>query len=155
MNILSLLAQASDYSYTTSSSGSEAVAFGILVFIFMFGLIFSAAAYFLTAVCLLKIFRKANTDNQWAAWVPFYNFWKLLELGGQKGYWSILSLVPIVNIAAAVFMFIAQYHVGKKLGKGGEFVLWAIFFPYVWFIWLAFDRSTWNESEQAPQTVSL
>lgn len=93
----------------------------------------------------MGIFKKAGV-KPWIAWVPFYNTWKLLEIGGQQGYWAILTLVPIVNIASSVFIFIAQYHIGKKLGKDGTFVLWAIFLPLVWFIWLAIDKSKWHDN---------
>jgi hypothetical protein len=42
-------------------------------------------------------------------------------------------------------MYIAMYHIGKKLGKDGVFVLLAIFLPIVWLIWLAVDKSKWND----------
>ena len=73
----------------------------------------------------------------------------MLELGGQKGWWAILMLVPVVNIVALVFYFIAAYYIGLKLGKEGVFVLLAIFLPIVWLIWLAFDKSTWNNAAPA------
>ena len=70
----------------------------------------------------------------------------MLEIGGQPGFWAVLSIIPVVNIVGAVFLYIAMFHIGKKLGKGGEFVLWAIFLPYVWYPWLAFDKSVWNDT---------
>ena len=82
------------------------------------------------------------------AWVPFYNHWTLLELGNQKGFWAVLIIVPIVNIASTVFTYIAMYHIGLKLGKDGAFVLWAIFLPLVWYIWLAVDDSTWEKAKK-------
>ena len=70
--------------------------------------------------------------------------WILLELGDQKGFWAVLAIIPFVNIVSAVFMIIAEYNIGLKLGKEGWFVLLAIFLPLVWLIWLAFDKSTWK-----------
>lgn len=103
--------------------------------------------YVIYALLLSRIFKKARIE-EWAAWVPVYNNWKLLELGGQKGFWAVLAIVPIVNIASMVFMYIAMYHVGKKLGKENWFVLLAIFFPLIWFIWLAFDDSKWPQPKK-------
>lgn len=153
MSILSLLAQAdyytSDYydsSYTPSYSSdvdpaAAAAAFG---FFMLMTLVFAAIAYVVTALLLSRIFKKAGVEG-WKAWVPIYNTWVLLELGDQKGFWAVLAFVPVVNIVAAVFMYIAMYNIGLKLGKGGEFVLWAIFLPIVWLIWLAVDDSKWNK----------
>lgn len=100
-------------------------------------------SYVVTAIFLGMIFKKAG-EPAWKAWVPIYNTWTLLQLGGQNGIWAVLALIPVVNIVAAVFMYIAMYHVGKNLGKPDAFVLLAIFLPIVWLIWLAVDSSTWK-----------
>lgn len=151
MSIVSLLAQAdyynSDYystdyssSYSNVDPAAAAAAFG---FFMLMTVAFTAIAYVVTALLLSRIFKKAGVEG-WKAWVPIYNSWVLLELGDQKGFWAILAFIPVVNIVAAVFMYIAMYNIGLKLGKGGEFVLWAIFLPIVWLIWLAVDDSKWN-----------
>lgn len=149
MNTLLQFAQSSyDYTYTTTSSSSSvdpAAAAGAFVFF----LIFAAAAYVLTALFLGRIFKKAGVPA-WVAWVPFYNSWKLLEIGGQQGFWAILAILPVVQIVSAIFMYIAMYNIGLKLGKPGAFVVLGIFLPIVWLIWLAVDNSTWNESLGAP-----
>jgi hypothetical protein len=56
----------------------------------------------------------------------------------------VLAFIPFVNIASAVFMYIAMYEIGLRLGKQGAFVLFAIFLPLVWTVWLAIDSSTWQ-----------
>lgn len=147
MSLLTTFAQSSYYYdnsyYTTSPSDTAAAAVvGVTFFLFTFFIVI--AAYVFAAICLMRIFKKAGVP-QWIAWVPFYNNWKMLEIGGQQGFWAILAIIPFVNIVSLIFMYIAQYHIGKKLGKGGEFVLWAIFIPVVWYIWLAFDHSKWND----------
>lgn len=111
-------------------------------FLFFF-LIVALISYVITAWLLGRIFKKAGVE-QWIAWVPIYNNWKLLEIGGQQGFWAVLALIPFVNIVSAIFTYIAMYHVGKKLGKEDWFVLFAIFLPIVWLIWLAFDDSKWS-----------
>jgi len=99
--------------------------------------------YIVTAIFLGMIFKKAGVPA-WKAWVPVYNSWTLLTLGGQNGIWAVLALIPVVNIVSAIFIYIAMYHIGKNLGKSDAFVLWAIFLPIVWLIWLAVDKSTWK-----------
>lgn len=122
-------------------SGDEFTAF--MAGIAMIAIIFGLLAYVVGSYLLSRIFRKAGLD-QWKAWVPVYNNWKTYELGGQQGWWAILMFVPVVNVAAAVFFYIAAYNIGLKLQKEGWFVILAIFLPIVWLAWLAFDKSTWN-----------
>ena len=149
MNILSLFGEASSYYTTTQSSDvSDAAAAGIATVVILFSLLFAALIYVGWSYCLGRIFKKAGVES-WKAWVPVYNNWVLLELGDQQGFWAVLALVPVVNIVSAVFMYIAYYNIGLKLGKEGAFVLLAIFVPVVWVIWLAFDSSTWKGAPQA------
>ncbi len=153
MGILSTLAQSGyDYGeyYTTSSSNIDpAAAAAAFIMLSLFAFIVFAVIYVVVALLLGKIFKKAG-QPAWIAWVPVYNTWKMLEIGGQQGFWAILMLVPVVNIVAAVFIYIAMYNIGLKLGKEGVFVLLAIFLSLVWLIWLAVDQSTWDDSKGAP-----
>jgi len=152
MNTLSLFAHGSlDASHHTSNVAAAAdptVSAGVFIFFF----IVFIATYAISALLLGRIFKKAGIES-WIAWVPFYNTWKTLQIGGQKGYWAVLALIPIVQYVSIVFMFIAYYNIGLKLGKSGAFVLWSIFVPIVWIIWLAVDKSTWNSALGAPSTA--
>lgn len=135
-----------DYQMTGNEDPGIALAvfFGMLG-IFLFAIVISYVIY---AVLLSRIFKKAGVE-EWAAWVPIYNMWKTLELGGQQGFWAVLAFIPIINIVSLVFTYIALYHIGRKLGKEDWFVLLAIFFPLVWLIWLAFDDSKWQKATKA------
>ena len=138
-----------DYTYHTSAgTGDTAAAVAVFMGFLFFFFIFALISYVVTAWLLGRIFKKAGVE-QWVVWVPVYNTWKLLEIGGQQGFWAVLSLVPIVNIVSAVFMYIAMYHIGKKLGKEDWFIVIAIFLPLVWLIWLAFDDSKWAGAKVA------
>ena len=132
-----------DYNYSydySSNSGDVAAAAAVTGAFILITLIFAAAVYVVSSFFLAKVFKKAGEPG-WAAWVPVYNSWKMLEMGGQQGFWAILAYVPFINIAAAIFMYIAMYHIGLKFGKEGVFVLLAIFLPIVWVIWLAVDNT--------------
>jgi hypothetical protein len=141
-----------DYNYSTYNynlsdadpSANAAIAGGVIVFMLFFILL----SYAITAFLLGRIFKKAGVP-QWAAWVPVYNTWKLLELGNQQGFWAVLAFIPFVNIVSLIFMIIAMYNIGLKLGKEGWFVLIGIFLPLVWMIWLGFDDSKWQSGKKA------
>lgn len=138
MNILPLLSTATN---TTEVDGAAMAVMTIGLGLFM--LILLIATYVIVAVLLGRIFKKAGIDS-WKAWVPVYNTWLTLELGNQKGWWAIVTIIPFVNIVASVFLYIAMYQIGLKFGKNGAFVLWAIFLPLVWYAWLALDDSVWR-----------
>jgi hypothetical protein len=151
MNIAALFGQMAPYgydysqrdygTYTNSMNQTDPIVFIVLG---LFMLCVVIAVYVVTALFLGRIFKKAGIES-WKAWVPVYNQWILLELGDQKGFWSVLSFVPFVSLVSYVFTCIAMYRIGLKLGKEGAFVLWGIFLPLVWIIWLGVDKSTWND----------
>ncbi|MEO5949822.1 MAG: DUF5684 domain-containing protein [Candidatus Saccharimonadales bacterium] len=146
MSLLTQLAQS--YTYTTTEttnsvdSGTALAIAGTLMVVYVIVLIL---AYVVHSFLLSRIFKKAGVAPS-KAWIPVYNIWIMLELGDQKGYWSVLMFVPIVNIVALVFYVIAEHNIGLKFGKEGWFVLFAIFLPLVWLIWLAVDDSKWNQN---------
>lgn len=134
--------------YTTETSSlSPDAALAMMSGLIIFYIIMIAVMYVINAIFLGKIFKKAGVES-WIAWVPFYNTWKMLEIGDQKGAYMLFVLVPFVGpIILTVFLYISMYKIGLKLGKSGAFVLLAIFIPIVWLIWLAIDDSKWNGGE--------
>ncbi len=139
----------SQYTYDTDPQVESAAIAAVIVF-FLF---FAVVSYALVAFLLSRLFKKAGVP-EWAAWVPVYNNWKLLELGNQPGFWAVLSLIPFVNIIATIFTYIATYHIGLKLQKAGWFVLLAIFLPLIWLIWLGFDDSKWPKKSVAKKPLA-
>jgi len=138
---------------TLYSSSFETSDPGTVLILAIVYLVLVVGAYIISALLLGRIFKKAGLAS-WPAWVPIYNSWKLFEIGGQGGWWAILSFIPFVNFIAVIFMWIAMYHIGLKLGKSGAFVLLAIFLPLVWLIWLAVDSSTWNDKASSAPSVA-
>lgn len=148
MDIFTTLSQYVEYepySYSTATSVSPEFIIVIVLLVLLFIILFVVSLYVVSSIFLGKVFKKAGLAS-WPAWVPVYNNWKLLEIGGQQGFWSVLMFIPIVNIASLVFVFIAMYHIGLKLGKSGSFLVLGIFLSLVWVIWLAIDSSRWNEA---------
>jgi hypothetical protein len=104
----------------------------------------SVITYVYHALTLVFIFRKAGLKT-WPAWVPLFNIWRLLQLGGQKGWWVLVALIPVVGtIAYLVFLIIAGINIQTALGKPGVFYLLALFLTPVWYGILAWDSSTWQ-----------
>jgi len=139
------LAYPTTHAATNADSVATAIVAGLIILtaVVVFIIVYAVGAFLLS-----RIFKKAGAP-QWAAWVPIYSTWKLLEIGGQQGFWAVLALIPIVNIVSLVFVYIAMYHIGKKLGKEDWFILLAIFLPVVWIIWLGFDDSNWPTDKPA------
>ncbi|MFP7760066.1 DUF5684 domain-containing protein [Marisediminicola sp. LYQ134] len=105
--------------------------------------VYAVAHYVLFSVFLGFVMQKAGYPY-WTGLVPVYNVWRLFELGGMKGWWALLLLVPLVNIIAVIALIIAAYDVGKGFQKSGYFVILHIFLPVVWAAWLGLDKSTWR-----------
>ncbi len=152
MGIFSQLAQSEMYydESFTSPSSDDSLYFAAFGVIFLIGIVVLVITYIIHSFLLGRIFAKAGV-KQWIAWVPFYNIWQIYTLGGQRGLlWTILLFIPIINIVAYIFFYIAQYEIGLKLQKEGWFVALALFVPIVWLVWRAFDVSKWDEGK-APE----
>ena len=139
---MSLLSHIAYYGHgmNIAQAGLSVAAVSTIIFIC---LLIALIAYVILALLLSRIFKKAGID-QWIAWVPVYNTWKLLELGDQKGYWAILMILPFISYVALVFYYIALYRIGLKFGKESWFIVIGIFIPLIWFGWLALDDSKWH-----------
>ena len=110
--------------------------------------------YAIFSYFLSRIFKKAGTPA-WIAWVPVYSNWKMLELGGQHGAWSIVALIPFVGIAGTVFLYIAAHNISLKLGYDVLMTVVAILLMPVWYIIMAFSPNQWNDSLGAPRLDTL
>jgi hypothetical protein len=135
-----------EVSYYQSSSLSSEQAGAIFATVMIIYVVVPVITYVIYALLLGQIFHKAG-QPRWIAWVPFYNNWKLLELGNQPGFWAVLAIIPFVNIASAVFMYIAMYYIGLKFSKSGAWVVLAIFLPIVWMAILALDSSKYDDKK--------
>jgi hypothetical protein len=102
--------------------------FGATVLI---GLLIAVAVYVVTALAMSTFFRKVGV-KPWIAWVPFYNTWVLLEVGGQRGWFALLSIIPYGSIVTTIFLIIAMYRIGIAFRKPGGFVVLGVFLPFAW-----------------------
>ena len=144
-----------DYTYTYMTATSSDVPAGMAV---VFGIVcgvFAIALYVVASIFMMKLFQKAGVAR-WKAWVPIYNQCKFLQLGGQNPNWMWLMLTIIGGIVVFIFMCIAAFNIGKKLGKSDAFVtLYALtcvcgVTEFVWLGICGLDSSKWDESQGAP-----
>lgn len=108
-----------------------------------FVLLITVAVYVLNGFALMKLFRKVGVEP-WAGWVPIFNVWRLLELGGMQGWYSLFSLVPFARIVTTVFTAIANYRTGLAFRKSGGYVVLWIFLPFVWAFVLAAENEVYR-----------
>ena len=108
----------------------------IIVAYAVFLLFVLVVAYLLTAITLSMFFGKVGVDR-WIAWVPFYNIWRWLEVGGQHGALALLSLIPYGGIVTTVFLAIGMHRTGIAFRKDSSWVVLGIFLPWLWCILLS------------------
>jgi len=90
-----------------------------------------------------RMFTKAGQPG-WAAIVPIYNVYVLLQVAGRPGWWILLYLIPVVNIVVSA---IVSIDVAKKFGKSGAFGFFGLFlFGFIGYPILGFGKATYNKA---------
>jgi Family of unknown function (DUF5684) len=125
------------------SSQFLAIYLSVFAAVFLFEFILIAIFYVVMAIALSTFFGKVGVER-WIAWVPFYSTWKWLEIGGQKGWFALLSLIPYGGIVTAVFLYIGMYRTGIAFRKDAGFLVLGIFLPFVWAFILGGSQSVYE-----------
>lgn len=135
-----------------SSAGNTADGLALFIMVVvMISLIMGLIGYIINSIFLGMVFKKAGISAG-KAWIPVYNYWKTLEIGGQQGFWAIFSLVPVANLVWLIMNYIAIHNINKKIGYDVGMTVLAIFLPLIWVIVAAISKNPWNESLGAPRT---
>ena len=95
----------------------------------VFGLIF------IVSLCFIE---NKIRNKWWIGLIPFYNIWCLSEDIFSNHWYSLLLLIPIAN---AIYMYVLIYNIGSSFSKKEEFKIFSIVFPNVMLPILAFDDS--------------
>ena len=122
-----------DYGGAASAAAIVWLIFGIYAVILAVALVID---YVLYGIALMLFFRKVGVE-EWIAWVPYYRYWKWLEVGGQNGAWVLLSLIPYGAYATLVFLCIGMWRTDRAFGKDAAMLVLGIFLPFVWLFVLA------------------
>jgi hypothetical protein len=115
----------------------------IVVGYFAFFFLALAVGYVLQAIGFMQLFKKVGVEP-WIAWVPYYNVWKLLEVGSQPPWMILIALVPGGSIVLLVFLAFTYHRIGISFGKDTGWVVLGIFLPWLWAILLGRDQEVYD-----------
>ena len=86
------------------------------MFMGVVGLAIGVVIYALFCLPLQVIAGKTNTPNGWFAWIPILNVVLMCKIAGKPIWWLILMLVPLINFAIIVIVWMK---IAEKIGKPG------------------------------------
>lgn len=88
--------------------------------------------YVYAAFTCQKIFTKCGVENAWFAWIPILGTYANFKAGDEPNavLWTILSLIPCVNIVAVIMLILAWTRICRKLGKS-PWLLLLVLIPYI------------------------
>lgn len=88
-----------------------------------------------------RTFVKAGRPG-WAAIIPIYNIYVLLQIVGRPGWWLILFLIPFVNIVIALLVSI---DLAKSFGKSAAWGIVLLFiFNAIGYLLLGFSDAQYK-----------
>jgi Family of unknown function (DUF5684) len=97
-----------------------AVFFGGFLVIFCFLVL---VLYVYHALALQTIATKTNTENPWFAWIPILNIILMLNIAKKPIWWIILCLIPLVNIAILIVVWMGIAEARSKPNWWGILVI--------------------------------
>lgn len=107
---------------------------------FVFGFI-GIGILILVVMVLWRIFVKAGKKG-WLALIPLYNYYCLIKLTFNKGWYIIFLIIPFVNF---IFILLSWYYLARRFGKSKCFAICSMIFPYITMQIIAFDNSMYIE----------
>ena len=128
----------------------------LITFLFTFFITYILLSIF-RVIYLWKLFTKAGKPG-WAALIPFYNTWVLLEITDFPGWLSLLVLIPYIGTVAVIIINIMiAIKLPEKFGKESTFAIGLILLPIIFYSILAFDKSEYisNKDEQPVEVEKL
>ena len=103
----------------------------------------------LIIVGMWRMFVKAGQPG-WAAIIPIYNIYVLLQIVGRPGWWLILFLIPFVNIVIGLLIFI---DLAKSFGKSAAWGIVLLFiFNAIGYLILGFSDAQYKGPAAASST---
>ncbi len=99
----------------------------------LLGLVVFLALVAVTTAALWRLFRVAGQPG-WAAVVPIYNVVVLLRIAGRSAWWTLLAIVPFVNL---LVMLLAALGISRRFGHGVPLAIGLWLLPFVFYPMLA------------------
>jgi hypothetical protein len=77
------------------------------------------ALYSYLAFSVQIIARKAETPNDWFAWIPIVNLFLLLAVAKKPLWWFFLLIIPFVNVVIVILIWMSLAEtLGNPAGGG-------------------------------------
>jgi len=111
--------------------GTPEVSIVPLIIAMVVGLLFAA----LMVASFWKVFTKAGQPG-WAAIVPIYNIFVLVQISGKPVWYIALFFVPIANMIAPILIGLG---VAERFGKSAGFGVGLGLVPFICYPLLAFS----------------
>ena len=96
-----------------------------------------------------KVFTKAGHPG-WAALIPIYNLYILLQIAGRPGWWLLLYLIPFVNVVVAIMVAVG---VAKAFGKDAGFGVGLALLGFIFYPILGFGSATCTRTAAVPPVI--
>lgn len=64
-------------------------------------------AYVYSAICFVKIAKKAGVASEWWAWIPILNVLLMFKIARKPLWWIVLLIIPLVNIIVLILVWMA------------------------------------------------
>ena len=93
-------------------------------------------SYLLSSFIVSNIFKKVNIKRG-IAFIPIYNFYKLISIVDFKWYYLIGFFISPVNIWLWIYLNIK---LGKKFNKSNGFIFGMIILPVIFYLILGFNK---------------
>lgn len=116
----------SSYNYSTNYSSAQPLS-PVVAIIYL-------AVVVLIIAAMWKVFTKAGKPG-WAALVPIYNVYVMLQIIGRPTWWLVLYLVPIANVIVSIIVI---FDMAKSFGKSTGFGFGLLFLSPIFYPILAF-----------------
>ena len=97
----------------------------------------------LMIISMWKIYTKAGMEG-WECIVPIYSSYILTKIVNKPGYWTILMLIPYVNI---IFSTWVTNRLSKSFGKSVGFTIGLILLPFIFYPILGFGDAVYTKLE--------
>src|SRR5437762_927189 len=94
-----------------------------------------------------KVFTKAGQPG-WAAIIPIYNIYIMTKIAGKPGIWTLLCLIPIINV---IFIIWIYNMISKSFGKDEGFTLGLVILGVIFWPILGFGKSKYLGPYGNPQ----
>jgi hypothetical protein len=121
----------------------------LIPFMAFFGVV-ALACYVFFGILLTILANKTNTPNAWMAWVPVLSAILLCRIGRRSPWLILLLIVPLVNIAVLIFIFMGVCEARGKPPIAGLLMLVPVVNFFV-LIWLASGPASGAMPAPAPQ----